>query len=254
MADPKLSVVMSCYNAQQTVQKAIDSILNQSFRDFEFIIIDDASSDLTSEILARYQQQDNRITILTNQSNQGLSYSLNRGIRYAKTPLIARMDADDIAYLSRLKEQFDFMHSHQEVDILGTAVRYIDESGKPIKAMQLPTENEAIKARVFKKTLVFHPTVMIKKQVFEQHGYYDPQLRWAEDADLWYRIYDKIVFHNLSQVLLDYTLKPQINRKILLNNLRVKWRNLNQRGLTIEYLPHLIKEIFTLLIRSVKNY
>lgn len=254
MTDPKLSVVMSCYNAQGTVQKAIDSIVNQSFTEFEFIIIDDASSDNTLEILSQYQKQDKRITILTNESNQGLSYSLNRGIQQARTPIIARMDADDISYSSRLQFQYDFMQDHPEVDILGTAVRYVDKSNKPVKTMSLPTEDRDIKKRVFRKTLVFHPTVMIRKEVYEQHGYYDPELRWAEDADLWYRLYDKVIFHNLPDVLLDYTIKSKINHKILTNNLRVKWKNLNRRGKTFRYMPLLIKEIFTLSIRRVKNY
>ena len=254
MTDPKLSVVMSCYNAQGTVQKAIDSIVNQSFTEFEFIIIDDASSDNTLEILSQYQKQDKRITILTNESNQGLSYSLNRGIQQARTPIIARMDADDISYSSRLQFQYDFMQDHPEVDILGTAVRYVDKSNKPVKTMSLPSEDRDIKKRVFRKTLVFHPTVMIRKEVYEQHGYYDPELRWAEDADLWYRLYDKVIFHNLSDVLLDYTIKSKINHKILTNNLRVKWKNLNRRGKTFRYMPLLIKEIFTLSIRRVKNY
>ena len=254
MTDPKLSVVMSCYNAQGTVQKAIDSIVNQSFTEFEFIIIDDASSDNTLEILSQYQKQDKRITILTNESNQGLSYSLNRGIQQARTPIIARMDADDISYSSRLQFQYDFMQDHPEVDILGTAVRYVDKSQKPVKTVSLPSEDRDIKKRVFRKTLVFHPTVMIRKEVYEQHGYYDPDLRWAEDADLWYRLYDKVIFHNLPDVLLDYTIKSKINHKILTNNLKVKWKNLNRRGETFRYMPLLIKEIFTLSIRRVKNY
>ena len=254
MTDPKLSVVMSCYNAQQTVQKAIESMLNQSFTEFEFIIIDDASSDNTLDILSQYQKQDKRITILANESNQGLSYSLNRGIQQARTPIIARMDADDISYSGRLQLQYHFMHDHPEVDILGTAVRYVDKSQKPVKTVSLPSEDRDIKKRVFRKTLVFHPTVMIRKEVYEQHGYYDPDLRWAEDADLWYRLYDKVIFHNLPDVLLDYTIKSKINHKILTNNLKVKWKNLNRRGETFRYMPLLIKEIFTLSIRRVKNY
>jgi glycosyltransferase involved in cell wall biosynthesis len=254
MKKPKLSVVMSCYNAERTVEKAVESILNQSFRKFEFIIIDDASTDNTLAILNQYQKQDSRITLLINEINQGLSYSLNRGIREAWGPLIARMDADDISYSSRLQIQYDFMQEHQEVDILGTAVRYVDHSNNPIKTMRLPSIDHDIKKRVFRKTLVFHPTVMLKKEVYEKHGYYDPDLRWAEDADLWYRVYDKVVFHNLPDVLLDYTIKSKINRKILKNNLLVKWTNLNRRGKTIRYMPLLIKEIFTLSLRSVKNY
>lgn len=254
MTDPKLSVVMSCYNAQPTVRVAIESILNQSFTEFEFIVIDDASSDNTLEILYQYQRRDKRITVLANESNQGLSYSLNRGIQQAQTPIIARMDADDISHSSRLRLQYDFMQDHPEVDILGTAVRYVDKSQNPVKIISLPSEDRDIKKRVFRKTLVFHPTVMIKKFVYTQHGYYDPNLRWAEDADLWYRLYDKVIFHNLPDVLLDYSIKSKINHKILTNNLKVKWKNLNRRGKTIRYIPLLIKEIFTLSIRRIKNY
>jgi len=250
----KLSIVMSCYNAEGTLRRAINSILNQTFSAFEFIIIDDASTDQTKAILDEFAAIDSRIQLVQNQINQGLSYSLNKSIKTAKTPFIARMDADDYAYPDRMLKQYEFLQAHPQVDILGSAVRYIDQDGRQLKNVTLPSKHSDIIKRVFKKTLVLHPTIMLKKEVYDNYGYYNPNLRWAEDADLWYRIYDRVTFHNLSEVLLDYTLKSTINRRILWKNMSVKWKNLHKRGLVLSHLHHIIGDLITLSIRRVKNY
>ncbi len=254
MDKPAVSVVISCYNAQSTIIAAMDSLIDQSLRQIEIIVIDDASTDNTLDILNQYASKDARITILTNQVNRGLSYSLNRGIDATKSDIIARMDADDVSHLNRLKKQYDYMIAHPDIDILGSGVRYKDEQGHHIKDQILPSNHEEIIKRLFKKTLVFHPTIMIKKSVYQQYGNYDENLRWAEDSDLWYRIYDKVCFHNLPETLLDYTLKSNLNKKIVLNNLRVKWINLSKRGMVLSFLPYLLKDLITLGLRSVKNY
>ena len=251
---PKVSIVMSCYNAESTLQRAVNSILDQTFTDFELIIIDDASSDQTSEILNQYALNDTRIQLVTNEKNQGLSYSLNKGIKIAQSQIIARMDADDYAYPDRILKQYEFLLTHKKVDILGSAVRYLNEDGEVFKSLTLPTTHEHIVHRIFKKTIVFHPTIMLRKQVYENHGYYDPKLRWAEDADLWYRIYDQVTFHNLQEILLDYTVKSSISNRILCNNIRVKWDNLRKRGLVLSHLPYIMRDLITLSLRRVKNY
>ena len=133
-------------------------------------------------------------------------------------------------------------------------IRDSDEDGRHIKNITLPSKHSEIIKRVFIKTLVLHPTIMLKKEVYDNYGYYNPNLRWAEDADLWYRIYDRVTFHNLSEILLDYTLKSTINRRILRKNMSVKWKNLHKRGLVLSHLHHIIGDLITLSIRRVKNY
>ncbi len=173
---PKVSIVMSCYNAESTLQRAVNSILDQTITDFEFIIIDDANSDQTSEILDQYALKDTRIQHVTNEKNPGLSYSLNKAIDIAQSQIIARMDADDYTYPDRILKQYEFLLTHKKVDILGSAVRYINEDGEVIKSLTLPPTHEQIVYRIFKKTIVFHRTIILRKQVYENFGYYDPSL------------------------------------------------------------------------------
>ncbi|MHA1713815.1 MAG: glycosyltransferase, partial [Candidatus Ranarchaeia archaeon] len=131
---PKVSVIMSVYNAEKHVKKAIDSILSQTFRDFEFIIINDGSTDRTSEILKSYA--DPRL-IVVNQANRGVTQSLNKAIGMARGQYIARMDADDISLPQRLEMQVEFLEEHPEVGLVGTSVITIDEEGKTIKESRL---------------------------------------------------------------------------------------------------------------------
>jgi len=232
---PEVSIVMSCYNSEATVVEAIESILNQTFSNFEFIIIDDGSIDSTRDILSSYQQKERRIVLIENEQNIGLAAALNKGIRMASTPLIARMDADDVSLPTRLEKQIEFLHTHPNVDIL-----------------------EAIIKRIFKTTMILHPTIMVKKEVFEIHGYYDTQQQLGgEDAELWYRIYDKVRWANLSEPLLIYTVKNKLTKRIISNNLKTKYINMKRRNVLFQKGHLLIRDIFIygakLISQTFKN-
>src|SRR5688572_4742991 len=129
---------MSVYNGEAYLAQAMDSILGQSFSSFEFIVIDDASTDDTARILADYAGRDSRICLLSNQRNMGLAWSLNRGLKQADGRYIARMDADDISLPPRLEKQFSFMEEHSGVGVTGTAVEIIDASGQVIGQRTYP--------------------------------------------------------------------------------------------------------------------
>lgn len=238
MRQPEVSVVMSCFNEEKHAAQSIQSILDQTFSNFEFIIINDGSSDKTEGILKEMAQNDSRILYVNNDKNLGLSASLNKGIELAQASLIARMDADDIADKERLQKQFTFMQSHPQVDVLGTAVIIRNRKGQD-ETRLCPEFHEDIITRIYKKPLVFHPTIMIKKKVYNQFGYYDETLKWAEDADLWYRIYDKVRFHNLQEALLTYRIKEKLSLRQLKTNISVKVRNLRKQKKLIQYLPQL---------------
>jgi len=234
MHKPRVSVVMSCYNAGGFLHQAVESILAQSYKDYEFIIIEDGSSDDTLSQIKSYT--DSRIIILENEKNLGLSASLNRGIEKAQGGYIARMDADDVAMVDRLEKQVNYLDQHKEVDILGTSVRLRSDVNKDVNgSINMPEIHDDIVKRIFRKTLVLHPTIMLRREVYEVHGIYDPELRWAEDTDLWDRIYDKVTWANLSEELLIYTQKKKLNWKIVSNNLKVKVTNLRRRGLLFKY-------------------
>ena len=171
-APPIITVVMSCYNAERTLHRAIDSVLRQSMSHFRMIIVDDASTDRTASILEKYRSNDDRIQISTNESNLGLAASLNKAIRQVDTPWIARMDADDTCHPSRLEKQISFVQRHPHIDILGTAIYQCRQDGSVINTRTLPADDVAIKKRIFRKPLVYHPTILIKKSVYDDKAIY----------------------------------------------------------------------------------
>ena len=246
MSEPMVSIVMSCYNSESTMDKSIGSICNQSFSDFEFIIIDDGSTDRTLEKLSNWSSKDDRIIVIKNEQNIGLAASLNKGIEKAKAPYIARMDADDEALPKRLELQKDYLLNHPHIDLLGTAIIRRNKRHEIIGKTILPGKHDDIIKRIFRKTLVFHPTIMAKKSLFEIHGMYDPKLKWAEDADLWYRIYDKIQFANLKEPLLIYTVKDRLTLLQARMNLTVKISNLKRRKMLVSFLPVIAFDILLL--------
>lgn len=237
MTTPKVSVVMSCFNTSRTLTAAIDSILDQTFRDFEFVIVDDGSTDDTLDRLKSYQKTDERIKVIANEKNIGLAASLNTGIQAASASLIARMDADDISMSTRLEKQVSFLSKHPSVHIVGTGIIEMNQAGETGLTQILPEEHSDIITRVFKKPLLFHPTIMVRKEVYTGVGMYNPSIRWAEDADLWYRIYDQVKFHNLQEPLLYYRIKEKFRIRHARQNLRVKIDNLKKRGLLVRYSP-----------------
>lgn len=244
MISPRVSIVMSCYNSAATLRRAIDSMLQQNYRDFEFIIVDDGSTDETLSILKEYKNKDDRIFLIENENNLGLAASLNRGIKKSNGEYIARMDADDESFLTRLEQQLNYLDQNENVDILGTGIITRTADLRESSKHMLPEQHQDIIANVFKKPLVFHPTIMVRKEVFEKYGYYNPSVTWAEDADLWYRIYDKVVFHNLQEPLLYYTLKEQFKWRHAKHNIMVKLEHLKRRKKLLSFTPQLIYDVF----------
>ena len=138
MLKPKVSVVMAVYNGEQYLQEAIESILSQTFSDFEFIIVDDASTDCTPEIVQNYAKYDKRIRLMRNKRNLGLTKSLNRGLNVSQGIYIARQDADDLSLPKRLELQVHFLDDHIEIGALGAGVEIVDEKGSSLKEMGVP--------------------------------------------------------------------------------------------------------------------
>lgn len=198
---PKVTVLMSVYNGEKFLVGAIESILNQTYRDFEFIIIDDGSTDGTAVILARYQQMDNRIHAY-NQENQGLIASLNRGCELAKGKYIARMDADDISMLERLAKQVQYMESHPEIGVLGTWIQWIDENSKPGRSLHPPTAPGTIGWFLIFENCLAHPSVVMRADVIKTLGFYHREAIHAEDYELWTRVIAFSIIANIPETLL----------------------------------------------------
>jgi glycosyltransferase involved in cell wall biosynthesis len=200
---PTVSVVMPAFNAADFLDEAVTSILDQTFSDFEFIIIDDGSIDDTARILEKYTKIDNRVKVFR-QSNEGMIPALNRGCRLARGHFIARMDADDISLPHRLERQVDFLDQHPDIGILGTWASRIDETGCVIGDWCLPPNSNVLKWTHFFRVCVIHPTVLMRANVLERLGFYRPNATHAEDRDLWFRASKITEFSNLPSILLKY--------------------------------------------------
>jgi glycosyltransferase involved in cell wall biosynthesis len=204
---PKVSVVMSVLNGERFLCEAVESILYQSWLDFEFIIIDDGSTDRSSSILELYERRDPRICVY-NQENRGLIASLNRGCGLARGKYIARMDADDMAVPDRLAWQIAFMERHPTVAVVGGAVEFIDQTGKALRVAGRPLHNEQIQRMILNQSgVMWHPTVLMRKAAFAHVSGYRNVVD-AEDYDLWLRMAELFELANLPQVLLKYRLHP----------------------------------------------
>jgi len=201
---PRVSVVMAVYNGERFLRQAIDSILSQTYADFEFIVINDGSTDGTAEILNSYA--DRRLRVLT-QPNMGLVKSLNRGIAMAGGDYIARMDADDISLPQRLELQAKWLDGHPQTAVLGTANLVIDENDRPIGRHSHPTRSVAIEHALLDGFCpLCHGSVMFRKACFDQVGGYRERFRHAEDYDLWLRIIERHRTRNLPDLLYQYRL------------------------------------------------
>ena len=199
---PVISVIMPVYNTKEKfLREAVESILNQTFTDFEFIIINDGSDSITEDIILSYK--DLRIKYLKNEQNLGIVQSLNKAVKTAKGKYIARMDADDISMPHRLEKQYEFMENHPQCGVCGT---YVTAFGNGNELLSPPSEPEILKLTLlFKKNCIAHPTVLIRRKVLEEYLFqYNEEDTYAEDYGLWLRLLDKVKLYNIRESLLNY--------------------------------------------------
>lgn len=216
-----ISVVMSVYNAESYLEEAINSILNQNYKDFEFIIINDGSTDNSLEIIEKHKNQDERI-VLISRENRGLVSSLNEGIEKAKGKYIARMDADDISLPERFEKQIELMEK-ENIDICGGHYLSINNFGEPLSLNLTPRGHQLCTLSLVSKVPFAHPTVMIKKSFLEKHGlkYGQSINQKAEDLDLWIRIHEKgAKFSNVNEIIFKYRIIENSLSK--LNDLKIR--------------------------------
>lgn len=207
MSVPTVSVVMSVFNGQRFLCEAIDSILDQSFRDFELIVIDDGSTDGSVGILDSYQETDARVTVY-HQSNKGLISSLNRGCDLARGKYVARMDADDVVIRFRLQYQVAFLEANPEVAVVGGAVEIINLAGGFVKTLSFPSRNCEIRSALLDWCPFIHPAVLIRRESLLSVGGYRQAVLDAEDYDLWLRMSERFHLANLAVVVLRYRVHP----------------------------------------------
>ncbi|MBD2519712.1 glycosyltransferase [Nostoc sp. FACHB-973] len=204
---PKITVLMPVYNGELYLREAIDSILAQTFQDFEFLIINDGSTDSTREIVCSYD--DPRIRLIDNDYNLGLTRSLNKGLKLAEGEFVARQDADDISDPKRLAKQISFLETHPEVALVGTWYKDIDPQGKLIVKRNLPCNSTQIRWEFLFYCPFVHSAVMFHKcTITEQIGLYNEAYSYAQDYNLWWRICRTLQVRNINQYLVKLRINP----------------------------------------------
>ncbi|MDE6250280.1 MAG: glycosyltransferase [Alphaproteobacteria bacterium] len=197
----RLSVLMPAYNAEKYIAAAIESILSQTFTDFEFIIINDGSTDNTAKIIQEYANRDTRIKFIDNKQNQGLIAVLNQGLDLCQGEYIARMDSDDIALPERFARQVKYMDDNPNVAAVGT---WAHAFGDRNQEMKYPRTVRLLDLLAY-GSLVAHPTVMLRTSVLRENNiYYNPIYQHAEDFGLWATLLQYGEIHNIQEVLLKY--------------------------------------------------
>jgi len=195
---PAVTVLMPVYNGRRYLDDAIESILKQTYKDFEFLIIDDGSTDESEEIIRSYS--DNRIRLVCNQKNIGLAATLNQGIGISHGKYVVRMDCDDISLPERLETQFYFMEKNPRIAVCGT---WVDTFGSINSTWKYPLENDEMRSQLLFASCLVHPSVIIRKaSVIKDCLYYDESFIRSQDYELWVRISKKHVLANIGKVLL----------------------------------------------------
>ena len=223
---------MPNYNNEKYLPEAIESILKQSFKDFEFIIVDDCSTDNSWDIIEEYAKKDSRVRAYRNYVNSGVSKTLNNGLDKCSGELIARMDSDDISFKTRFEEQLKLIDVG--FDVVGSGIELINSNGKKIGLRKYSNEIDKV-IRI--ESPLAHPSVMFKRELIEKYGKYENNFPVSQDYDLWLRFYSngaKII--NSSKVLLKYRIhKTQVKtlktKKVIKTVLLIKNRAKKKYGI-----------------------
>ncbi|ABE53092.1 glycosyltransferase family 2 protein [Methanococcoides burtonii] len=250
----KISVVMPAYNAEAYLKDSIESILDQTYTDFEFIIVDDASTDNSHEIIEEYSKKDKRIVVLRNEINLGIAETRTKGTKYSKGKYIAVSDADDISILTRLEKQYNYLEEHKDCGVVGGFIELFDSDTSKIIGVRKYYEDDAnLRKRLFLYCPVAQPVCMMRKEVFETLGYYDPKYPPAEDLDLWFRIGTKYKFANIQEILLKYRVHKKsatisTTKKMEAMTLKIRKKYSHGYG----YSMTLFDKVYNLSIRTTK--
>lgn len=233
MGNPKISVVMPVYNGEQFLKEAVESVLKQTFNNFEFIIVNDASTDNSLKVINGYT--DKRIKLVSLEKKSGIAKALNYGISISAGKYIARMDSDDICLPDRLKLQAEYLDKNSEVGILGTNAYLIDAFGRNIGKSIKPSESYLLKWRAFAGFVIIHPAVMARTGIMQSYKY-DENFQRSQDTELWSRLLFEagVKFYNLQE----YLLKLRIH-----NNSSSKIRTTKHNNLSS-----------TIIIKNIKRY
>jgi O-antigen biosynthesis protein len=206
MADPKISVIMAAFNKSRHIREAIESILRQTMKDFELIVVDDVSTDDTVSVIKSID--DPRIVLLQNDVNSGPAPTRNKAVAAARGEYLAIMDADDIAVPERFQKESDFLDLHPDYGLVGSAFYSIDENGARLGLTRVLTEDRDIREGLKKQNWFGHSTVMIRRAIFNEMGGYDTAFKYSHDYELMIRVAEKYKVANLNEPLCSWRSSP----------------------------------------------
>ena len=202
-----VSVIMAAYNAGAYIEKALEGVFAQSYADFQLIVVDDASTDNTGELLDK--QDDPRLLVLRNDTRSGAAFSRNRAIQKARGKYVAVLDADDFWHPDKLAAQVCFLEAHKRAVAVGTYAYETDEEGKPLKKLLFPTDPERVKCSTFFRCSIVHSSIVIKRSfLVDKNLWYNPDFKNAHDFELWSRAVFCGAFHQLPEYLTYYRRSP----------------------------------------------
>ncbi len=238
---PVVSVVMPVYNAEKYLNDAIESILNQTFNNFEFLIIDDGSTDSSHSIIQSFL--DKRIRCIHHDFNKGLIFSLNEGMREASGEYIVRMDADDISFPTRIEKQINYFKMNPDVDVVGSYFIGLNSN----KVFEMVLSHNEIRTQMLFNSTMAHPTIVLRRMKFINNNlFFSNEYKHAEDYELWVRAAQVIKFANIPEVLLRYrTHSGQISYEfndvqldLMFNCQKLQIKKLGINATDEEYLLH----------------
>ncbi len=248
---PRVSVVMPVYNQKPAyLAKAIQSILDQTLVDFEFLIIDDCSNDKDCvSVLEKYQALDARIHIIRNEVNSGVAKSLNVGISHASASIIARMDSDDFSLPERLRRQYDFLHNNPAIDLIGCWANIIDEQDRITGLYKTPLSSREIRSRILLTNPLIHPTWMFRKALIDTLGGYSASSPATEDYEFLLRVAQNRNLQNLPEVLFHYRFNPngvsyKKNKFQELQSIKLRWKALTKWSYPLWEIYKVLPSIF----------
>ena len=259
MKAPRISVLLCCYNSANFLKKSIESILSQSFRDFEFIIVNDGSTDNTLEIIQSYASIDERIFIV-DQENIGLTKSLNKAIKLSKGKYIARIDADDFSYKDRLMKQYIYLEKNKDLVLLGAQRIINDQINNKIFKDKLPITTQEIRANSIRRNPFFHSLVIFRRDIVHQIGFYNEIFKYVQDYEFWSRIIYDYKVENLQEVLGEkiidkkaISFRDDISFERNLFVLRAKYKHFKKRSYSLVSFLSFIKPTYR-VVKSIPYY
>jgi glycosyltransferase involved in cell wall biosynthesis len=199
-----VSVVMSAYNAEKFIADSIRSILDQTYDNWKLIIINDCSSDNTSQIIERFSDNDSRIKLIYNNENLGLTRSLNICLKHAEGEFIARLDADDTSEPLRLEKQVNFLNTHSDIVLVGSGGYLINNLGHNVSRINVISRESVIRRFMTRLNLFIHSSIMVRRRIIEDVGWYREKFRFAQDYDLILRVNDKYMLSNIPDHLVGW--------------------------------------------------